>query len=141
MLFYFCGCSRPESQEFFIKATDVRDICGPYIFDVDLTDSISKYDISLYLRIDCSDREFDDIPQYNAKVKIISSDADTLTDSHLFCKKDFRRTDAFSRFYSGNFKTGFKNEGKEYKKVTVEFDTIPPVGTFRGVGLKSNRTK
>lgn len=51
------GCSRPSSYEQFIRNSS-RDIYGNYAFDVDMTDSLSRYDISLIATFSCIDRDF-----------------------------------------------------------------------------------
>ena len=51
------GCSRPSSYEQFIRNSS-RDIYGNYAFDVDMTDSLSRYDISLISTFSCIDRDF-----------------------------------------------------------------------------------
>lgn len=44
------SCSRPASYEKYVKFEDRED--GAYCFDIDMTDSLSCYDLSFYTRID-----------------------------------------------------------------------------------------
>lgn len=51
------SCSRPVSSEQFVRNAS-RDAYGRYVFDVDMQDSLSCYDISLISAFSCIDRQF-----------------------------------------------------------------------------------
>ena len=42
----FLSCSRPSSTETFLRGD------GPYVFTVDMSDSLATYDVDLFTRID-----------------------------------------------------------------------------------------
>lgn len=44
------SCTRPESYETFVRASEARE--GVYSFELDLSDSDCSYDISFYTKID-----------------------------------------------------------------------------------------
>lgn len=44
------GCVRPVSTEIFIPSSKAED--GVYVFDIEMSDSLSTYDISFYTRVD-----------------------------------------------------------------------------------------
>lgn len=66
LLYMFCAaaslvaavsCSRPVTAEQFVRNNE-RDAWGRYAFDIDMTDSLSVYDISLISSFSCIDRDF-----------------------------------------------------------------------------------
>lgn len=57
MAFAALSCSRPATAEQFVRNAD-RDVYGRYVFDVDMSDSLAAYDISLLSSFSCIDRDF-----------------------------------------------------------------------------------
>lgn len=50
ILVVLSSCVRPSSSETFIKAADAHG--GMYTFELDLSDSLVRYDVSFFTRID-----------------------------------------------------------------------------------------
>ncbi|MCQ2181778.1 MAG: hypothetical protein MJY50_06950 [Bacteroidales bacterium] len=44
------SCVRPDTEEWFVCAEDA--VNGNYLFDLDMTDSLATFDLSLYFRVD-----------------------------------------------------------------------------------------
>lgn len=67
----FCGllssCVKPSVQDIFIKSTDAPD--GVYVFELDLSDSLSVYDILIYSRTDAAPRALKRIPPIKLSVE------------------------------------------------------------------------
>lgn len=73
-----CGvlssCVKPSVQDIFIKSADAAE--GVYLFDFDLSDSLSVYDIYLYSRTDVAPRAFKRVPSINMTVEWFAPGAD-----------------------------------------------------------------
>lgn len=44
------SCVRPDSEEYFIPASKAQD--GVYVFDFEMADSLARYDVFFYTRVD-----------------------------------------------------------------------------------------
>lgn len=71
-----CGllssCVKPAVQDIFIKSVDAAE--GVYLFDFDLSDSLSVYDMYLYSRTDVAPRAFKRVPSINMTVEWFAPD-------------------------------------------------------------------
>lgn len=57
------ACSRPESMEKFILASEAQKV-GGYIFDVDMADSLCTYDMDIYTRLDIRRSEVEELQDF-----------------------------------------------------------------------------
>ncbi len=65
------SCSAPASYESFVKVSGT-DSLGRYCFTLDMTDSLSRYDIYFYTRIDARDRAFGEMGDIPVEVLLVS---------------------------------------------------------------------
>lgn len=65
------SCSAPASYESFVKVSGT-DSLGRYCFTLDMTDSLSGYDIYFYTRIDASDMKFGEMGDIPVEVLLVS---------------------------------------------------------------------
>ena len=52
-----CSCSRPDSEEMYVNDRQ-KDAYGQFVFQVDLSEPLRSYNLSLVTNLTCSDREF-----------------------------------------------------------------------------------
>lgn len=57
-LWAVAACSRPVSEERFVKASRT-DAYGRYVFPLDLSDTTCRYDVGLYAVLDVEDPDFE----------------------------------------------------------------------------------
>lgn len=65
------ACSEPAQMEYFCSSDD-RDSLGRFCYSLDLSDSLSAYDISFYTRIDCSPKDFNAMNDVRVDVELMS---------------------------------------------------------------------
>ena len=65
------ACSEPAQMEYFCSSDD-RDSLGRFCYSLDMSDSLSTYDISFYTRIDCSPKDFDALNDVRVDVELVS---------------------------------------------------------------------
>lgn len=65
------ACSEPAQMEYFCSSDD-RDSLGRFCYSLDMSDSLSTYDIAFYTRIDCSPKVFDALDDIRVDVELVS---------------------------------------------------------------------
>lgn len=65
------ACSEPAQMEYFCSSDD-RDSLGRFCYSLDMSDSLSTYDIAFYTRIDCSPKDFDALDDVRVDVELVS---------------------------------------------------------------------
>lgn len=65
------ACSEPAQMESFCSSDD-RDSLGRFCYSLDMSDSLSTYDIAFYTRIDCSPKDFDALNDVRVDVELVS---------------------------------------------------------------------
>ena len=65
------ACSEPAQMEYFCSSDD-RDSLGRFCYSLDMSDSLSTYDIAFYTRIDCSPKDFDALNDVRVDVELVS---------------------------------------------------------------------
>lgn len=65
------ACSEPAQMEYFCSSDD-RDSLGRFCYSLDMSDSLSTYDIAFYTRIDCSPKDFDALNDLRVDVELVS---------------------------------------------------------------------
>lgn len=102
----FTGCSEPGQREVFIKSND-RDGTTAYTFPLDMSDSLSRYDISFYTRIDCDGESFAAMPPAIAlEITYISPSGQKYAETVSIPKDSFIDESHFSKEYEVPYRTG-----------------------------------
>lgn len=126
-------CSAPSSTETFIRASG-KDADGRYAFSVDMTDSLSTYDFTLFLRTDCTDREFAHMLDYQMTVIAESPSGKVFSEKISIPKGVSGNSDARDVLF--NYMTGASPVEYGTWKFCLEFPQEDSVPGFRGVGLR-----
>lgn len=97
ILSVLCSCSCPKTSESFVKASDI-DSLGRYVFTLDMEDSLSRYDIHFYTRLDVDDRTFGAMGDIPVRVFLVSPDGQEYTETvyiskRMFVESSFRTRD------------------------------------------------
>ena len=65
------SCAAPAVSDKFCAISD-RDSLGRFVYDLEMVDSLAKYDISFYTRVDCGEKSFDLMQDIPIKVEWLS---------------------------------------------------------------------
>lgn len=65
------SCSAPSQMEDF-RPVDERDSLGRFVYSIDMSDSLSVYDILFYTRVDCPDKLFAELQNIKVDVGLLS---------------------------------------------------------------------
>ncbi|MBR6001948.1 MAG: hypothetical protein IK045_03715 [Bacteroidales bacterium] len=133
LLAFFLACSAPKGAEQFLKGA------GPWSFEVDMTDSLSTYDISFYTRRDCAPARRAQVAELPLTVEWVSPAADTLREVV------YLPLSAKSTFYSSETSIPYRNgvapaSHGVWTLVVTPHDTVTVRG-LRGLGLAVKRRK
>ena len=102
----FTGCSEPCQREVFIKSND-RDGTTAYTFPLDMSDSLCRYDISFYTRIDCDGESFSAMPPAIAlEITCISPSGQKYAETVSIPKDSFIDESHFSKEYKVPYRAG-----------------------------------
>ena len=86
------SCSRPSSYAQFVR-TGARDAYGRFVFNADMTDTLSSYDFSLLVSLSCIDREFSSFRSMPLLVVWESPDGELFEDNIVLQRYDKVFTD------------------------------------------------
>ena len=133
LLAFFLACSAPKGAEQFLKGA------GPWSFEVDMTDSLSTYDISFYTRRDCAPARRAQVAELPLTVEWVSPAADTLREVV------YLPLSAKSTFYSSETSIPYRKgvapaSHGVWTLVVTPHDTVTVRG-LRGLGLAVKRRK
>ena len=127
------ACSSPKGAEQFIKGD------GPWSFSVDLTDSLSVYDVSFYTRRDAAPARRAGVAELPLTVEWISPEADTLSEVV------YLPLSSKSTFYSSEshvpYREGVSPEAHGVWTIVVTPHDTVTVRGLRGMGLAVKRRK
>lgn len=93
------SCSRPVTAEQFVRSAD-RDAYGRYAFDVDMSDSLSVYDISLIASFACIDRDFSSFRSMPLLLMWESPDGRCYEGSAVLQRKALRDSSYYDKVFS-----------------------------------------
>lgn len=130
----FTGCSEPGQHEIFIKSHE-RDCNAAYIFPLDMSDSLSRYDISFYTRIDSDGKNFSAMPPYiPLEVTYTSPSGQKYAETVCISKESFTHESHFSKEYEVPYRSGLVpvENGIWEMSVTVRDEKAFP--GLRGMG-------
>lgn len=93
-----CSCARPDAREEFRKASDREN--GSYCFSIDMGDTLCRYDLDLYTRIDCRPAQFASMPDsIRMKMDYTSPSGRKYTEKFAAAKDSFSQSSYFSKEY------------------------------------------
>lgn len=84
----FASCSAPMVSERFRTLSD-RDSLGRFCYDLDMSDSLVRYDIEFYTRIDCSVMSFATMPDISINVELVSPSGFAYSEDVYLAKSSF----------------------------------------------------
>ena len=82
------SCAAPAVSDKFCAISD-RDSLGRFVYDLEMVDSLAKYDISFYTRVDCGEKSFDLMQDIPIKVELLSPSGESFTEDLFWPKSRF----------------------------------------------------
>lgn len=138
-VFLSFSCNRPLQTEEFRKISH-KDSLGRYTFILDLSDSLSTFDVDFYTRIDCSRAAFRVMDDIAVEVGWFSPDGKAYKETVYIPKSSSTRSGAWSREYLSPYRKNLDPyvHGMWQLSLTVPDDTRTGM---RGMGVvcTSNR--
>lgn len=135
------GCARPTSTECFLKASD-KSADGLYHFLLDLSDSLNRYDVSFYSRIDCNNIKAASVRNFPMTVTWTAPSGQKYNETVYF---DFSAETDGSDFYTRQYLLPYwlgitpVEWGEWDLAVRVDADRFVP--GFRGIGVVCAKTE
>lgn len=135
------GCARPTSTEQFLKVT-AKGPDGLYHFALDLSDSLHRYDVSFYSRIDCNNIKAASVSDFPMTVTWTAPSGRKYNETVYF---DVSSGTAGSGFYSKQYLIPYRmgitpvEWGEWDLAVRVDADRFVP--GFRGIGVVCAKTE
>lgn len=124
------SCSGPAAYESFVKSSGT-DRYGEYIFNLDMDDSLKRYSISFYTRIDTEgDSLQGDIP---VSITAVSPSGKEYSDKVYIPEDAYGSHTAFSYQYEVSYRSGFVPV--EYGKWSIAVSDGGYPG-IRGMGIR-----
>ena len=80
------SCARPASEEQYVNDREV-DAYGQYVFEVDLSEPLRSYDLSLGVNLTCDDQEFTRFDHLPLHI-VWQSPTDSLYEEDVFLNRD-----------------------------------------------------
>ena len=132
-LAFFLACSAPKGSEQFRKGA------GPWSFEVDMTDSLSTYDFSVYTRRDCAPAKRTQVAELPLTVEWVSPASDTLSEI-VYLPLSVR-----SSYYTSETSIPYRKDVAPashgvWTLIVTPHDTVTVRG-LRGLGLAVKRRK
>lgn len=135
------SCTRPVQTEEFRKISQ-KDSLGRYTFILDLSDSLSTFDVSFYTRVDCSRAMFRVMEDICVEATWFSPDGKAFQETVYIPKSSCTRSGAWSREYLSPYRKNLEPyvHGLWQLSLAVPDDTR---NGMRGMGVvcMSNRKK
>lgn len=82
------SCGAPIVSDEFCSISR-RDSLGRFVFDLDMSDSLSKYDIKFYTRVDCGEKSFALIQDIPITVELSSPSGEVFSEGIYWPKSSF----------------------------------------------------
>lgn len=130
------ACARPSSTEEFIRLSG-RDGEGLYHFDIDMSDSLSLYDITFYSRIDCNNVKMRSLRDFPMEITWMSPDSvRRYREKVYFPIHDETPTSSFySKQYVIPYRTGLDPVSSGVWHIAVRVEADDHIPGFRGLGV------
>ena len=82
------SCGTPIVSDEFHSISQ-RDSLGRFVFDLDMSDSLSQYDIKFYTRVDCGEKSFALIQDIPINVELYSPSGEVFSEEVFWPKSSF----------------------------------------------------
>ncbi|MGN1220200.1 MAG: hypothetical protein ACI4TU_04600 [Candidatus Cryptobacteroides sp.] len=131
------SCSSPESVEIYVPVSKA-DGAGRLAFVADMSDTMSTYDFSIYARIDCSGRRFENIRSFPLKIDMVSPSGKEYTETVYVPVSSFEDRNMSVHDFCETYRSA--SRPSEYGEWDI-YITPPSIDGLRGMGLimKINR--
>lgn len=130
------ACEHPSSYEEFVKLRG-RDESGLYHFDLDMSDSLSLYDVTFYSMIDCNSVKMTSFRDFPMEITWLSPDgARKYHEKVYFPIHDETEASSFySKQYVIPYRTGLVPVRFGVWHVSVKVEADDHIPGFRGLGV------
>ena len=128
------SCSEPSVYGNFVKIADA-DSSGRYRFTLEMTDSLSRYDIYFYTRIDAVDRDAESVEEdIPVNVMLVSPSGVRYTEK-VYIRRETNTTD--SRYY-GDYDVLWRKDSVPvtFGSWLLYLSTDSNIPGFRGFGIR-----
>lgn len=128
------SCSAPSVTRQFMRKSSA-DSVGRYSFVLDMSDSLSVYDISLYFRLDTDDAGFEAMGDIPVAVTFESPDGRMFGENVYVPKSSLCSRSHFAHDYDVGYRKGVSPSvyGRWVMRLSVD-DSL--VAGFRGIGVR-----
>ena len=82
------SCTAPNRSDEF-RSVSERDSLGRFVYDLDMSDSLMRYDIKFYTRVDCGEASFSLIQDIPMTVEFVSPSGDVFSEDIYWPKSSF----------------------------------------------------
>lgn len=130
------SCSQPRTAESFVKTSDAGP-SGRYEYVLDMTDTLARYDIYFYTRLDVDDSAFGAMGDIPVNVFLVAPDGVGYSETVYISKTSFSGKSG-SKDCDVPYRRGFAPVvyGNWTLFLTVNPDTVPGL---RGMGVRVER--
>lgn len=129
------GCTEPAGYEIFIRQGDTAGT-GRYDFRLDMSDSLSAYDIAFFTRTDN-----DSLFSVPLDIRLISPSGKEYRESVYIPASGFRARSGFSAEYRGDYRTGAVPAEYGIWMLQVTIPGQDRLHGLRGLGLSVRKDK
>ena len=103
LLSLLISCGKPAKVQSFVKSED-RDVYGRYVFEIDMSDTLSFYDMYLYARMDGDKDVIESSESLPLDIKLLSPDGTCYQESVILPfteSSSFFSRDSFTPYRTG----------------------------------------
>ncbi|MGN0189487.1 MAG: hypothetical protein ACI395_08235 [Candidatus Cryptobacteroides sp.] len=136
-VFSVCSCAEPLVESGYMRSADAP-VAGHYVFDLNLTDTLSTYTLSFYSVID-GVTDGCPVPEMDVEVGLRSPSGQKFSETVGLPSGKWRREGKMQAVFREVYRDGFVPS--EYGVWTLELDVAPACTGLCGIGyeLKRNR--
>lgn len=139
VLLVLASCARPSSYEDFVRVGSKGED-GLYHFTLDLSDSLARYDLSFYSRIDCGNVKMSTLRDFPMEITWISPEGQKYKEKVYFpIHQSSEGSDFYSHHYRLPYRTGLAPKVAGEWELTVQIDADDHIPGFRGIGVICER--
>ena len=135
LLLCLAACQRPPSSECFVRISEAAD--GEYVFPADFSDSLCRYDLFLYTRVDRNVWQFRSFPGVQLALNWESPTQVCYADTVLLCPSAV----SHSSFFSQDFRLPYRADVAPFElgnwTIRARFlNDSDAIKGLRGLGLQ-----